>query len=316
MPPIAYWHSLQHNAIFARELRRSGWRGWLTVALVIALMSLPVWLCVLTTYGGGIETLVTFLQKFSPPSAQSSRGDVFALITMLAFNLISAFVSAQGLLVTVATWAMPALIAPLITRERELGTWDLLRSTPLTARQIVWGKLAGALVRYPLWLLAAATFPAQLAVTTLPGAAIGNILTSPRLMSSQVMGQNLSWQLALASGGAGLLMIAQQIAGMFAGGGISLLCSTFTRRSSSAIALAYAGMIFAQTLGSGLVWIVTMVAVIAWQSKTTPTTGDPSWVSMALIFGLPMLSSLIYNLALGGVGMAWGFARADRSDDA
>jgi hypothetical protein len=30
-------------------------------------------------------------------------------------------------------------------------------------------------------------------------------------MSSQVMGQNLSWQLALASGGAGLLMTAQQI---------------------------------------------------------------------------------------------------------
>jgi len=29
-----------------------------------------------------------------------------------------------------------------------------------------------------------------------------------------------------------------------------------------------------------------------------------------------MLISLLYNLALGGIGMAWGFARADRSDDA
>jgi hypothetical protein len=37
---------------------------------------------------------------------------------------------------------------------------------------------------------------------------------------------------------------------------------------------------------------------------------------MALVFGLPMLISLLYNLALGGIGMAWGFARADRSDDA
>jgi len=312
----AHWHSLQRNAIFARELRRSGWRGWRIVALIIVLMGLPVWLCVLTTYTGGIEALITFLQNARPDLAQSSSADVLAIFAMVGLNLISAFVSAQGLLVTVATWAMPVLIAPLITRERELGTWDLLRSTPLTTRQIVWAKLAGVLVRYPLWLLAAATFPAQLAVATLPGAAVGNLLSSPLLMASQALGRNLSWQLGLASGGAGLLLIAQQISGILASIGVSLVCSTFTRRSSSAIALAYASLIFVQVLGSGLVWIAAMVAALALQPQTIPTTGDPSWGSLALVFVLPTVGSLIYNLALGGIGMAWGLARADRPGDA
>ncbi len=315
MTLVSHWHSLQHNAVFARELHRSGWRAWRIIALMIVLMGLPVWLCVLATYTGGIEALTTFLQNASPEIAKSSNGDALAILTIVGFNLISAFVSAQGLLVTVATWAMPALIAPLITRERELGTWDLLRSTPLTTRQIVWGKLAGVLVRYPLWLLAAATFPAQLAVTVLPGAAAGNLLSSPRLMADQVLSRNLSWQLGLAAGGVGLLLIAQQISGILACIGVSLVCSTFTRRSSSAIALAYASMIFVQILGGGLVWIAAMIAAFALQPKTTPTTGDPSWASLALIFVLPMLGGLTYNLVLGGVGMAWGLARADRSGD-
>jgi hypothetical protein len=240
------------------------------------------------------------------------RESILALFVMLGINVISIFFSTQSLIVTIAQWAMPALVAPIVTRERELGTWDLLRSTPMTTRQIVWAKFAGVCVRYPFWLLALATFPAQLAVATLPGAAIGNALSSQLLMGQEVMSRNLNWQLGLASGGAGLLFIAQQISGLFATAGISLLCSTIVRRSSSAIALAYAGMIFVQMLGGGVVWLTMYILIFAQMNKTMTAGSDPSWVTMALIFVLPIIGNLIYNLILGVVGIAEGLRRAER----
>jgi hypothetical protein len=46
-------------------------------------------------------------------------------------------------------WIAPALTAAATARERELGTLDLLRTTLLTERSIVLGKLGGCLIR--LW---------------------------------------------------------------------------------------------------------------------------------------------------------------------
>jgi len=309
------WRSLQRNAIFARDLRRSGWDVWRIVALVIVVLGLPIWLCVLFTYAGGIEASVSLLLRLLRTRYANVDGpSVVAVITVLGFNVLGTYISMQSFVTTIAQWAMPALVAPIIARERELGTWDLLRATPMTTRQILWGKFAGVMVRYPFWLLAAATFPAQLAVAMLPGAAAGSFLSSPTLMSDDVISPNISWQLGLASGGVGLLMIILQIVGLFATAGISLLCSTFARRSSTAIALAYALMIFVQMMGGGMVWFVAYILITIQLSRTLVASDIP-WVAVALIFVVPMLCTFAYNLILGGVSMGWGLRRAERLAD-
>ncbi|MCA9933132.1 MAG: hypothetical protein H6662_10625 [Ardenticatenaceae bacterium] len=50
---------------------------------------------------------------------------------------------------------VPALIAPSISLERTQGTWDILRMTPLSQRQLVLAKMLGALARLRLlwWML-------------------------------------------------------------------------------------------------------------------------------------------------------------------
>ena len=54
----------------------------------------------------------------------------------------------------------PSLAAALISVEREHGGWLLLQTTPLSIRQIIWGKLLRRLL--PLMLMLCATMPGYL----------------------------------------------------------------------------------------------------------------------------------------------------------
>jgi ABC-type transport system involved in multi-copper enzyme maturation permease subunit len=57
----------------------------------------------------------------------------------------------------------PSLAAGLVSSERESGSWQLLRMTPLSPLSIVFGKLLS--VVWPLLLLLAATLPGYAAIT-------------------------------------------------------------------------------------------------------------------------------------------------------
>jgi ABC-type transport system involved in multi-copper enzyme maturation permease subunit len=58
----------------------------------------------------------------------------------------------------------PSLAAGLISSERESGSWQLLRMTPLSPASIVFGKLLS--VAWPLLLLLAATLPGYAVIMT------------------------------------------------------------------------------------------------------------------------------------------------------
>jgi ABC-type transport system involved in multi-copper enzyme maturation permease subunit len=58
----------------------------------------------------------------------------------------------------------PSLAAGLISSERESGSWQLLRMTPLSPASIVFGKLLS--VAWPLLLLLAATLPGYVVIMT------------------------------------------------------------------------------------------------------------------------------------------------------
>jgi ABC-type transport system involved in multi-copper enzyme maturation permease subunit len=59
----------------------------------------------------------------------------------------------------------PSLAAGLVSAERESGTWQLLRMTPLSAGKILRGKLMS--VVFPLLLLLCATLPGYIALMTI-----------------------------------------------------------------------------------------------------------------------------------------------------
>lgn len=59
----------------------------------------------------------------------------------------------------------PSLAAGIVSAERESGSWQLLRMTPLSAGAIVRGKLVG--VAWPLLLLLCATLPGYIAMMTI-----------------------------------------------------------------------------------------------------------------------------------------------------
>src|SRR5438270_5241680 len=59
----------------------------------------------------------------------------------------------------------PSLAAGLISGERESGSWQLLRMTPLSPARILSGKLLS--VAWPLFLLLCATLPGYVVMTTL-----------------------------------------------------------------------------------------------------------------------------------------------------
>jgi ABC-type transport system involved in multi-copper enzyme maturation permease subunit len=56
-----------------------------------------------------------------------------------------------NMLTMFASLMAPALTAPSISMERSRGTWDVLRTTPLSTRSILLAKLFGALSRLRIW---------------------------------------------------------------------------------------------------------------------------------------------------------------------
>jgi ABC-type transport system involved in multi-copper enzyme maturation permease subunit len=59
----------------------------------------------------------------------------------------------------------PSLAAGLVSSERESGSWQLLRMTPLSPARILTGKLVS--VAWPLFLLLCATLPGYVVMMTL-----------------------------------------------------------------------------------------------------------------------------------------------------
>ena len=146
-----------------------------------------------------------------------------------------------GFLITAVTLyaqiLTPALIAPTISMERAAGTWDILRTTPLSMRSIMLAKLFGALSRLRIW-------PALFALTLLHG---GIMACSFSLLG----GENAWWGGVLGVAAAvrpWLEIIFAAFVGMYA--------STLASSAMMALVAAYSAVVLAKIFNSGGLWLM------------------------------------------------------------
>jgi hypothetical protein len=111
--------------------------------------------------------------------------------------------------ITLLIFVAPALTATAISTERERGTFDLLRATPIRAHTIVWGKLVAALGYAALLIVAA--IPIASAVFLFGGVAPTDVWATFALL--------------------GVTTLAFGMLGLF--------CSALARRTGLAAVLAY-----------------------------------------------------------------------------
>lgn len=210
-----------------RRLRRF-WRvRWVLPVYLLALAGL-----VLLGIGVGGIWLLGVEQETDIPAWAAGSLAVFCPAVALG-----------SLLRFVLPWIVPAIAAISIAREREMGTWELLRSTALTEREIVVGKLAGVVGRlWPALLAMALLTPFQfVSATAMQGGNLGIMSTVLIEMESSSGPDILPILLIAALQG----LIAQLVpwSRLSLNAAVGLAASALSRSTGTAIALAYGSVI-------------------------------------------------------------------------
>ncbi len=130
----------------------------------------------------------------------------------------------------------PALTAPTISAELDRGTWDILRTTPLSTRSIVLAKLFGALGRLRIW-------PILFALSLLQGLII--------VCSMAFSDSDLAiWGAVLGAAST----IRPWLEVLFAGF-MGMYISTRLHSSTTALAGSYTAVVLMRVLNSSLLWL-------------------------------------------------------------
>ncbi|MBN1977057.1 MAG: hypothetical protein JW918_06615 [Anaerolineae bacterium] len=209
-------------------------------------------------------------------------------------------------------WIAPALAAATIARERELGTLDVLRTTLLSGRAIVLGKLMGCLAQlWPGLLLLVLLAPVQV-VGALGGRTTCLCPAYPGL-TMQVMSLELGVEYFIVSLAIQIVMgMLQPLVDVFFNLALGLFVSVLMRSSGVAIAVSY-GVVLAVRVGA---WLATSVlgAVVLYAllevgaielASGAPTPGMISALLGGLFSNLIPLAVLLAE-CLGVVGLVWG----------
>ena len=152
---ISSWLSLQRNPMVMKELRSAmrGARAFIIISIYLALM-------------GGLVSMIYITFASSNEVSTSST-----VIQGLGKTVFGAVIGVQMMLVC---FLSPALTAGAIAAERERQTYDLLRTTLLSGRSLVEGKLISALLFVFILLLAG--LPVQSMAFLFGGISIEEIL--------------------------------------------------------------------------------------------------------------------------------------------
>lgn len=135
----------------------------------------------------------------------------------------------------------PALTAPTISMERDRGTWDILRSTPLATRSIILAKLLGALARLRIW-------PILFALSLLQGL----LLTCSTLFALGTDGGNSA---ALSGVVVGLTSAIRPWLEILFAASVGMLASTLVKSATTALAASYTAVILTKLFNSSLIWL-------------------------------------------------------------
>jgi ABC-type transport system involved in multi-copper enzyme maturation permease subunit len=189
-----------------------------------------------------LEVLSTPVLDFSwvGPAALVTSAPVLCLLSVVTW-----------LLAFVLPWIAPALTAPAIVRERELGTLDLLRATLLTERSIVLGKLGVCLARlWPGLLTLALLTPVQIVWVA------GSGLFSPFNLSTLAMVGSLDdrWMWVWL-GVSGVVSMFRPWGDLALHAAIGLFVSALSRSSGMAVAVSYGAVLVARVV----FWLATSI---------------------------------------------------------
>lgn len=128
----------------------------------------------------GFMILIVMLVYQNVVSDEAARNPFTAQLSLQAFHA-----TVMGALTALIVLIAPALTANAITLERERRTMDLLAATPLTARQLLTGKLLGSLGF--VLLLLALTMPVSAVSLLMGGATIREMLETYLLIAASAM---------------------------------------------------------------------------------------------------------------------------------
>jgi hypothetical protein len=214
-----------------------------------------------------------------------------------------------GLLSLALSWIAPALTATTIARERELGTFDLLRTTLLTERSIVLGKLGGCVVKlWPAILALVLLCPFQLVWMVGSGVtglgSLGGLYYLPMFMIDYTSTPSISGRLLVA-------LLITVVAGLLRPWGdmalhtvMGLFVSTLARSSGVAVAIAYGAIIAVRAglwLATSLVSPLVMVSLGVLAEAMVMTS--PEYV--LLVPGLVSLAMPVIEI-VGAALLVWG----------
>ncbi|MGD1993247.1 MAG: hypothetical protein PVI59_08650, partial [Anaerolineae bacterium] len=224
------WRAWMAHPILWLELRQL--RRWWSVRWVFPIYLLALAALVLLGIGVGGVWLQGLEQETDIPAWVAGSLTVFCPATALG-----------ALLRFLLPWVAPAIAAISIAREREMGTWELLRSTALTEREIVLGKLAGVLGRlWPALLAMALLTPFQfVSAMVIQGGNLG-IVSTVMVQIESSNGPDLLPVLLIAA----LQSLVSQLAPwsrLALNAVVGLTASALARSTGAAIALAYGGVI-------------------------------------------------------------------------
>jgi hypothetical protein len=291
-----FWRVARNNPILQLELRRIRRRRWwpgrrfflfypalLGVALGFGVMLLLTdWL--------GVQILAV------------GAGVVVGLVLGLVVWLLN----------LALPWIAPALAAATIARERELGTLDVLRTTLLSGRAIVLGKLMGCMAQlWPGLLLLVLLAPVQ-AVGALGGRTMC-LCPSYSGLTMQMMNLEFGAEYFIVGLAIQIVMgMLQPLVDVFFNLALGLFVSALMRSSGVAIAVSYGAVLIVRAgawLATSVLGGVLIFALIDVGALELASGGPSPGVISALLGGL--LSNLI-PLALllveclGAVGLVGG----------
>jgi ABC-type transport system involved in multi-copper enzyme maturation permease subunit len=238
------------NPVILKELRgrMRGRRAFVSLTLYILLISLLIGSIYATA------AMASPITRFDPSYRQGMGKAIFSVVVMLEFLMIS-FIG-------------PSLTAGAITSERERRTYDLLRTTPLTAHALVLGKLGSACLY--LLLLVITGLPVQALAFLLGGVGFEEIAVSSLMLITNIL--------------------------FFCT--LGLFCSSFTKRTLTANVTSYT-LILLGGLGLGLAYFaLAMYASPLIGPRNQMTENFVAMVAWTLTATNPFSASIVSEVLL------------------
>ncbi|MBN1812101.1 MAG: hypothetical protein JXA14_09725 [Anaerolineae bacterium] len=270
------WSKVRDNPILQLELRRIRRRRWWPGRRLF--LFYPVLLGIVLGYGVMLVLTGSVGVQIAAIATGVSLGAVLGVVVWFLGMALP--------------WIAPALAATTIARERELGTFDILRTTLLSERAIVLGKLGACLAQlWPGILLLVLLAPFQ--VLGMMGGGALCLCPSYSDLSALALASELGMEYVIVS----LVLSAfvgtlRPLADVVLHAGLGTFVSSLLRSSGAAVAVSYGAVLVVRVAA----WLaMSIISAVLVYSSVDPAIFDASLANPGA--GLSILSWLAPSLA-------------------